>query len=368
MATLTSSNPATVHWVDSVSDLPADALSLLAGDTGRSMQLGPAWFENYGRQLGNNFGQPAFGYLQRHGLTLAVLPVAWRRQAGGGCQVTSLSNYFTSLYAPAVQAQGEDATEPLAILIHATLRHLAPVAKLQFWPMDPSSLEYKTLLRALRRCGLFTTQYYCFGNWYLQTEGRDWNTYLATRPGELRNTLKRMKRKFLQAGGTLELITGGERLGPGLAAYEACYAASWKRPEEHPQFVTGLISACASQGWLRLGVAWIDGHPVAAQVWIVANDRAEIYKLAYNEDFKLYSPGTLLTAMLMEQALNVDRVVEVDYLTGDDAYKAAWMETRRERWGLVAHNIRSAVGVAGAARELAGWLWRRWRRRPAHPA
>jgi hypothetical protein len=47
--------------------------------------------------------------------------------------------------------------------------------------------------------------------------------------------------------------------------------------------------------------------------------RAEIFKVAYDEAHKALSPGTLVTALVMEHVLEVDRVREVDYLTGDDA-------------------------------------------------
>jgi len=41
----------------------------------------------------------------------------------------------------------------------------------------------------------------------------------------------------------------------------------------------------------------------------------------------------VLTAALMQHALDVDRVQTVDYLIGDDAYKREWMSHRREPAG-----------------------------------
>ena len=114
----------------------------------------------------------------------------------------------------------------------------------------------------------------------------------------------------------------------------------------------GLIRLCAAHGWLRLGVAWLGEKPIAAQVWIVANGKADIYKSAYDEAYKAYSPGTLLTAVLMQQALDVDKVTEVDYLIGDDPYKETWVSSRRERWGTVACNSRSLTGLVRLATEI----------------
>lgn len=50
----------------------------------------------------------------------------------------------------------------------------------------------------------------------------------------------------------------------------------------------------------------------------------------------------------MEHVIDVDRVREVDYLTGDDAYKKDWMSHRRERWGIIAMNPRTPHGLITA--------------------
>ncbi len=217
--------------------------------------------------------------------------------------------------------------------------------------MDPLSGPYRTLLGALQATGLIPFQFFCFGNWY-QPVSDDWPTYLACREGTIRSTIKRMKKKFTAKGGTLELVLGGVDLARGLAAYELVYAKSWKTAEPFPRFVPSLIRTCAEKGWLRLGVAWLNDQPIAAQIWIVANGKANIYKLAYDEDYKAYASGTLLTAMLMEHAIENDQVVEVDYLIGDDPYKKSWMSHRRERWGIIAYNPKTMGGIIGLIEEL----------------
>lgn len=342
---------------DGVATLPADARALLDSGIARSMQLGSAWLHNFVEQLGSTAaGSPQFLTLTRDGRAVAVLPVAVRVATLYGRQVASLSNYYSSLYAPALSEQAGHAE--LAFLIKALLSGQQPLHRLQFSPMDPASREYRALRDALRDCGLHAAPYFCFGNWYLPNAQVPWNAYLQGRSSELRNTLHRMGRRFERDGGSLEIITGGARLEEGIAAYQRVYGLSWKHAEAYPEFVAGLMRTCAAQGWLRLGLAWLNDQPIAAQLWIAVQGRAEIYKLAYDERFKRYSPGSLLTARLMQHVLEHDRVQEVDYLTGDDDYKAAWMTHRRERWGLVAHNPRTAMGAAGISREWAGRLWR----------
>ena len=76
----------------------------------------------------------------------------------------------------------------------------------------------------------------------------------------------------------------------------------------------------------------------------------------------LLSAGTVLSAHLFKHALDEDRVVEIDYLTGDDAYKQSWMTERRQRVGIIACNPRTPRGLMIGARELAGALKQRLQR------
>ena len=57
-------------------------------------------------------------------------------------------------------------------------------------------------------------------------------------------------------------------------------------------------------------------------------------------------------AHMIEYVIDVDRVVELDFLTGDDEYKSAWVDSRRERWGLLAFNTSTAIGAALAVRHI----------------
>jgi CelD/BcsL family acetyltransferase involved in cellulose biosynthesis len=113
---------------------------------------------------------------------------------------------------------------------------------------------------------------------------------------------------------------------------------------------------------------WLRDQPIAAQFWMVTGQRAEIYKVAYDEAFKAYSPGTVLTARMLEQVIERDRVTEVDYLIGDDPYKKNWMSDRRERWGIVAYNLHNPAGLwalaVHKAKRLAKHLAQRWTSRP----
>lgn len=329
-------------------EFPQDVQNLFAAADAISFDFGLDWYRNLVDTVYPQDAGVRFYVLRRAGQPIAALPILIERRWGGN-QAKSLANYYSALYAP-VLASAVKAID-LVLLLHAIRDSHTPLSSFRFAPMDPESLVYRRLLNALRLTGMAPFQFFCFGNWYLNVEST-WAEYLAGRDGAIRSTIKRMDKKFEAAGGTLEIIKGGVDLERGLAAYKSVYATSWKVPEPFPSFMPGLMRACAERGWLRLGVAWLNDLPVAAQIWIVANNKASIYKLAYNETYKSYASGTLLTATLIQHVLQVDLVREMDYLIGDDPYKKAWLSDRRERWGLIAYNPRTIVGLFGLVREL----------------
>lgn len=194
------------------------------------------------------------------------------------------------------------------------------------------------------------------GNWRIDTKSMDFDAYWATRPSQLRNTARR---KAKAAGLEIEIH---DRFDPAAwAAYEDIYRASWKGEEGSPAFLRALAEQEGAAGTLRLGLARKDGVPVAAQLWLIENGEATIHKLAYREDMKALSPGTILSEAMFRRALDVDRVETIDYGSGDDGYKKDWMAERRPLWRLTAYNPRHPLGLLGAAREKASALVRRGR-------
>ncbi len=318
----------------------------------RNIEFGLPWYCNLVNTVYKDHQGVRFYVLRRGRQPVAVLPL--RMEPGlAGKRLNSLSNFYTTLYEPLLDA--EVSASELASLFKRLRRDFPAYRSLMLAPMDTSSASHRTLRAALRRAGMVSFDFFVHGNWYLPVTG-NWPDYLASRTGGLRSTIKRMEKKFAAAGGTIALLRDTADLPTAISAYEAVYQASWKKQEPFPDFMPGLLETYAASGELRLGLAWLGDKPIAAQLWIVANGRAHIYKVAYDEAYKSYSPGTLVTAMLMQHAIDVDQVREVDYLIGDDPYKATWMSARRERRGIVAYNPRSLPGLAGLAHECLGRL------------
>lgn len=333
--------------------LPSPVQALFDRAERHDFEAGLDWYANLVRTV---FGtdEPEVHVLYRNDEAVAALPLLRGRDRWGP-ELKALGNYYTSRYAPPV-ADGVTAEE-LAWLFRS-LRVARPrLRSLTLAPLDHEAPQFKLIRRAMSLSGLVPFDYFCFGNWHLPVTGTG-AQYLQGRPGEVRSTLKRMSRRFDAQGGRIEILSAVADLDRAVQAYGAVYETSWKSPEPHPDFMPGLMRLCAERGWMRLGVAWLGERPIAAQLWVVAHGRASIYKLAYDAGQARLSPGTLLTAALMRHVHDVDRVEEIDYLTGDDAYKRDWMSHRRERWGLIAFDPLMPAGAWGVARESASRVLR----------
>ena len=349
--------------------LPADADAVFNQASAASgMFLSKAWFANltaHGLGVGNRLR--IYGVRDRADAALSMLlPLRQATGRFGLRRLEGLANWYSSLYG-VLALPGDRQREHLQRLAQVLAAERPHWDVLDLHPLDPTDPLFRPLLDALDAAGMATQRYFCFVNWYLDVGGRSYDTYADSLPSQLKSTLKRKGRQLARTGrAQFELVTGGEQLEPAIAAYQAVYARSWKSPEPSPAFMPGLIRTCAAQGWLRLGIATVDGVPAAAQLWIVCHGVAAIYKLAYDERYASLSIGSLLTEQLMRHVIDIDQVSEVDYLTGDDAYKRDWMSASRERCGIIAFNLRSPRGLAAAALHLGGGrmkaLLRRWRR------
>jgi hypothetical protein len=195
-------------------------------------------------------------------------------------------------------------------------------------------------------------------SWQIDTRGMNFEAYWATRPSRLRNTAAR---KTKSAG--LDIRIHKQFDPQAWAAYQEIYDASWKPEEGSPAFLRALAEQEGEAGTLRLGLAYKDGQPIAAQLWLIENKLATIHKLAYREDAKALSPGTVLSMAMFRSALDEERVERIDYGTGDDGYKRDWMEERHLLWRFEAHNPFTLRGLTAELRARVSALVHRLRSR-----
>ncbi len=324
---------------------------------GPGFQSSRAWFEATVEAALPPGSQAVFLLCRDEGRPVAMLPLL----QGPGRRARGLSTVYTCLFQPLLAPD----------LAHPDIRRVGAAlgAHCRRWPLvlldalDPLWTGLPPLLDGLQDGGLAVRRFDHFGNWHQPVAGCSWESYLAARPGRLRETIRR-KTNACARDGRVRITTARspEELGPALAAYEAVYRRSWKAAEAAPGLAAALLPRAARAGVLRLGVMWVEAQPVAAQYWTVADGTATVLKLAHDDAWRSLSPGTVLTAHMIRALLD-EGASMLDFGRGDDGYKASWAGLRRPRIGLLLANPRDPEGVLALARHAAGLLLREARAR-----
>jgi len=270
-------------------------------------------------------------------------------------KLAALTNYYSPFFAPHLVSTGGSDGEKLQTLARAIADDRPRWDAIEIKPLDINAPHFSEFVRVFEAERFVVQTFFYAGNWYEPVNGRSFREYFEGLRSSVRN-IARSKNKKIERSGRVrcEVLRGVEGLESGIAAYNQVYASSWKVQEPHAEFVPKLIRTCAEQDTLRLGLAYVDGEPAAAQIWIVHAGIASIYKIAYDQKYRDLSVGTYLMTRMMELAIDVEKVAEIDYLTGDDRYKKDWMSQRRERWGILALNPRTLRGALAIARHVGG--------------
>ena len=319
--------------------LPEDVISAFDAAESVNLEFGLPWLRNLAATALPP-DESAWLYIARsaHG-DFVAMPMRLNTKKR---EVHALSNWYSSLWSPIIHC------DKPRLLYEAILCFIGSerLVSLTLSPLDPKSTCFDDLQTALLGTpwnGIHTWN--CFANWIHPLQHHDYRAYLAGRPSRVRNTIRRKRRRFLEGGvGQLSIIDDTRSAPDATDQFLAVYDQSWKPREPFPAFIPGLLETASKQHWLRLGIAKYDGKPVAAQIWLVANGTAAIFKLAYHKDYRSLSPGTVLTAHMMKHVMDIDKVTTIDYLTGDDEYKKDWMSVQRERRGIAAYNTATIRG------------------------
>jgi ribosomal protein S18 acetylase RimI-like enzyme len=276
-------------------------------------------------------------------------------RGGAGRRLLSLTNFYTLEYSPSLVQDRRDKNAIVSQLIAyiAAERPRWHLIRLTF--MKAGVLEVRSALGRLRESGFSVGSFFQYENWYFTSSGETFQTYFSNRPSRLRNTITRKQKKLERTHNFRIKLIGHEssQLEEVVRDFIAVYNGSWKQPEPFPNFIPMLATICAKLRILRLGVLYVAGRPAAGQLWITAERKAIIYKLAYDEQYRELGVGSVLSREMFRVAIDEDHVDEIDYGVGSELYKKDWMASVREIYGVEAFNQKSLIGLLLSTMEAA---------------
>ncbi len=316
--------------------LPQSATAIFAQAEKNSIFLSRPWFETLAASIPSD-QTLLLACVEENESLLALLPLV-KNKAGN---YHALKHRYTPRFSLLLSDEKQEQ------VLSCLARGLAglPVSIMQLEPVLEGDNGVDAFQQALQQENFYCGRSFRHFNWIYRLQGKRYAEYIAERPARLKNTIVRKQRKLQREHGCEFRMYIGNDVPAAMPDYYAPYTASWKANEQYMEFLDNMVEVFSRQGWSRLGVLYVKKQPIAAQLWFVHEGKASIFRLAYDEAWKKYSPGSLLTRYMMEYVIDIDRVDEIDFLTGNDAYKQDWMTERREYQALICEKRIKPVSV-----------------------
>ena len=236
----------------------------------------------------------------------------------------SLSNFYTMEFSPIFSSSDCRKDSLLSELAIYIANERPAWHYINFRLLIENKEPTELLCSHLRAANFMLNRYYQFDNYFVDTRELEYSDYYKSLPSRLRHTIIRKRKKLERLHSfSASIFSSYEDLA--VDDYMEVYARSWKDREMYPKFIPELCRLAAQLSVLRMGILYIDSKPVASQIWLLSGRKAIIYKLAYDEVFKAFSVGSILTNEMAKVILKNDRVEEIDYGIGSEPYKKDWI-------------------------------------------
>jgi CelD/BcsL family acetyltransferase involved in cellulose biosynthesis len=164
-------------------------------------------------------------------------------------------------------------------------------------------------------------------------EGVDFEGYLSTLDKKERHEIRRKIRRA-EAAGELALRPSTDPQAD-LETFIHMHQKKWGDQGLFPDtpggdasrtFVRRLFELSGPDGPVKLSFLTVGGTPIASGIHVEAGDTVMFYNAGIDPDALHLSPGVVLVAMYMRQAIETGKR-RFDFLRGDEPYKYTWGST-----------------------------------------
>ena len=288
------------------------------------------------------------------GRPLALLPAVYSRLYAShpNARVLHFLQREEQPYEPIGQAVDVAATaECIAAWIEANPNAVDVV---RVSPLDPAQPLTSAIVGALARHGHWVQLYRYANSRFATVAGLTFSQYLAQRPKALRESLELNTRLLLHGGrGEFQLPFTPELIEE---AWDHVRYIIENAPEEDapdpPDYLRAMLVTAADTGTLRLGIFFLDGLPVAMQLWVISAGRALCLRIWAAQGQRAFPIDDVLTQLMALCLIDGDHVDELEFGDVNDEFARDWAPLSRERLGLAAFNRHTLRGVRGALRHI----------------
>jgi CelD/BcsL family acetyltransferase involved in cellulose biosynthesis len=283
----------------------------------------PGWLRCWWPAFGT--GELEIRTLWRKGQLTAVLPLGRRRG-----QVESTANYHTPVFG--IVAEDQAAAASMA----RELFRDAP-AQVSMTTVAPEEATLRVCQDAAEEAGFrVVTRPHLLSPYVELNYG--WNEYKRTLHSHLLRNLRRGRKQLEEQGPlTVEIVTGGALLDERLDQAMQVEASGWKgkngsaiQSRSHTRwFYREAAHWAAEQGVLRLYLLRLSGKVLTMCFTLQQHGVCYMLKGGYDEAFKRYSPGNILTEALIEDCANRG-ITRVEMNGEADTYKLNWATGTRQ--------------------------------------
>ena len=185
-----------------------------------------------------------------------------------------------------------------------------------------------------------------------------WETYLKTVSKKLRRNLKYFRSKLeddYPGSVRFTCVTDSQTLACAMKKLEEFSRQRWHArgltthfdDPTYSSFHQSIASLALDRGWLRLYTLTVMDRMISVFYCFRLKDSVYAYQIGFDLDWSGYSPGRLLIAYGIQEAIQ-EAASELDWGPGEDDYKYAWTDrVRVENDLLLSSNWR-------------GGLWTKW--------
>ncbi|MCS6778046.1 MAG: GNAT family N-acetyltransferase [Chloroherpetonaceae bacterium] len=181
----------------------------------------------------------------------------------------------------------------------------------------------------------------------------DWSAFTARLSKKMRANLGYYERLLYRTFPDARMfLADASTLEEGMRAFFALHQSRW-----NARWLPGVLGSRRVQafhcevagrflanGWLRLHLLQADGNLRAALYCYALGKRTYYYLGGFAPEYARYSPGTLLTARAIRNAITEGHI-EFDFLRGDEAYKYRWHPEQRLNYRLLLPGAYRGLGA-----------------------